>query len=163
MEFYARNRRLEEWMIYRFVACFLLGSFGLLLLLATALTNLMAQLGSRRAEAARFWPSLVSDVLTRPLAIALLIVALLGAGGFVLWPGIAQFITTGTVDLHWSRLLVGAFALFGVGHLVVFGVLFKVVSIWRDQRLQRRQAEPVDALDVSTAAESRVTRATRMH
>lgn len=37
-EFYLQNRTLEEWMIYRFIACFLLGAFGLLLLLATAST-----------------------------------------------------------------------------------------------------------------------------
>jgi hypothetical protein len=29
VEFYFQNRRLEEWMIYRFVACYLMGSFGL--------------------------------------------------------------------------------------------------------------------------------------
>ncbi len=31
MEYYAHQRRIEEWMIYRFVACFLLGSSGFLL------------------------------------------------------------------------------------------------------------------------------------
>jgi hypothetical protein len=41
-EFYLANCRLEEWMIYRFVAWFLLGTFGLPLLLATSLTNEMA-------------------------------------------------------------------------------------------------------------------------
>ena len=62
-EFYLKNGLVEEWMIYRFMACFLLGAFGLTLLLATALTNQMAYLGTRRAEADRFWSSLCA---TRP-------------------------------------------------------------------------------------------------
>ena len=47
VEFYFQNRRLEEWMIYRFVVCYLLGSFGLMLLLATALMYQMAAFGPR--------------------------------------------------------------------------------------------------------------------
>ena len=139
-EFYLKNGLVEEWMIYRFMACFLLGAFGLMLLLATALTNQMAYLGSRRAEADRFWSSLCANVLGRPAVLALLIASLLGGASILLWPGIVEFVTTGRVNLHWSRLLTGAFALFSVGHILVFGVLFKVVAIWKNQRLERESA-----------------------
>ncbi len=153
IEFYIENGRLEEWVIYRFMACYLIGSFGLLLLLATALTNQMAHLGSRRAEGAQFWSSLMADVMHRGTTVALLIGSLLGCAIFFLWPGLVELITTGRVTLHWSRLLAGAFALFSVGHVVVFGVLFKVVTIWKEQRVEREEmasVASVDALRLST-------------
>ena len=65
IEFYLKNGRVEEWIIYRFMACFLLGSLSLLLLLATALTNQMAYLGSRRPQAEAFWSSLCTGLLRR--------------------------------------------------------------------------------------------------
>jgi glycosyltransferase involved in cell wall biosynthesis len=135
-EFYLSNRRLEEWMIYRFVACFLLGSFALLLLLATALTNKMAHLSPRRVEANTFWPSLTADLLQGKI-LGFLIAALLVAALFFLWPGMIEWMTTGHVSMHWSRLLAGAFALFSIAHVVIFAVLFRVVAIWRVQRLDR--------------------------
>jgi glycosyltransferase involved in cell wall biosynthesis len=139
-EFYLSNRRLEEWMIYRFVACFLLGSFGLLLLLATALTNKMAHLSSRRIEANTFWPSLTADLLQGKI-LGLLIATLLSVAIFFLWPGITEWTTTGHVSMHWSRLLAGAFALFGIAHVLIFAVLLSVVAIWKEQRLDHHEEE----------------------
>ena len=52
-EYYGVTGRVEEWMIYRFVACHVLGSFALLLLLATALSNQMATLDRGAAKPAR--------------------------------------------------------------------------------------------------------------
>jgi len=158
VEFYVSNGRVEEWMIYRFTACFLLGSFGLLLLLATALANQMAYLGSRRAEADRFWSSLCAGLLRRRTSVAFLIASLVCGAVIVLWPGIVQFVTTGKVTLHWSRLLTGAFALFSVGHVLVFGVLFKVVSIWKEQRLEREQPTIAEAAEMAPARDHSLTR-----
>ncbi len=154
-EFYLKNGLLEEWMIYRFMACFLLGAFGLLLLLATALTNQMAYLGSRRQEADQFWSSLCARVLGRPAVLTLLVALLLGGASVVLWPGIVEFVTTGHVSLHWSRLLTGAFALFSVGHILVFGVLFKVVAIWKTQRLGRELPAAAEPAEVPLTATTR--------
>jgi glycosyltransferase involved in cell wall biosynthesis len=138
-EFYIQNRRLEDWMIYRFVACILVASVGLLLLLATALTNQMAHLGSRRAESVSFWSSISAELLNRRAMVALLIASLLGCALLFLWPGIVEFVETGRVSLHWSRLLAGAFALLSVVHVVLFSVLFEVVTVWRGQRIERDQ------------------------
>jgi hypothetical protein len=150
IEFYLANGRVEEWMIYRFVACLLFGSLGLLLLLTVALTNQMAQLGSRRPEATRFWPSLTAEILNRGISLTLLIAALGGSALAILWPGIVEMAKTGTVYMHWSRLIVGAFALLSIGHVAVFAVLSKVVAIWVDQRVQREYASdaPVEAASV---------------
>jgi glycosyltransferase involved in cell wall biosynthesis len=136
-EFYLANRRLEEWMIYRFMACFLLGAFGLLLLLATALTSEMAHLGSRRSQSTMFWPGLTASLLHRGPVLVVLVTALAGAALVAFWPGIVQLSTTGAVSMHWSRLLAGAFALFSAAQVVVFAVLLKVIMIWTDQRARR--------------------------
>jgi glycosyltransferase involved in cell wall biosynthesis len=133
VEFYWEHGRLEEWMIYRFVVCYLLGSFGLTLLLATALCYQMAGFGPRRRTANGFWPFLVASLL-RGAGLTLLQLSLLAAAVAFLWPGIVEYATTSHVTLHWSRLLAGAFSLFSALQTAVFALLLKVVSVWRNQR-----------------------------
>lgn len=133
-EYYLRNRRLEEWMIYRFVACQLLGIVGLLMLLATALINRVALFGPRRLSAIEFWPFLIARILQGRVLVAVLIGWLAVALGF-LWPGILQYGSTLHITLHWSRLLAGSFALLAAAQTAVFALLIKVVSLWIDQRI----------------------------
>ncbi|MFV2067487.1 MAG: glycosyltransferase family 2 protein [Pirellulales bacterium] len=139
-EFYLKHGRLEEWMIYRFVACSLLGSFGLLLLLSTAMISRVATFGPRRSAAAAFWPSVVT-ALFRGWLMGFLLVALLALSLFFLWPGIVEYATSGHVTLHWSRLLAGAFTTLIAMQTAVFALLFAVVSLWMHQRIECRREE----------------------
>jgi glycosyltransferase involved in cell wall biosynthesis len=133
VEFYLQHRRLEEWTIYRFVVCYLLGSFALLLLLATALTYQMASFGPRRGTANTFWPFVIAAVLRGPLLIVIIgFFSLLSV--VFLWPGIVEYATSGKVYFHWSRLLAGAFSLLCAFQTAVFALLLKVLSVWRSQR-----------------------------
>ena len=132
-EFYLVNRRLEEWMVYRFVVCYVLGSFGLLLLLATALVHRMAILTPRRSEAIGFWPSVVAAVFSGRF-LYVTIALLLGLSGFFLWPGFFEYVATRHVSLHWSRLLAGAFSLSAAFQVMIFAVLLNVISVWSAQR-----------------------------
>jgi glycosyltransferase involved in cell wall biosynthesis len=131
-EFYFRNARLEEWMIYRFVACFLLGSFGLALLGATALANQMAQFSRRRPDAGMFWPSIAAELFSGRWPFVMMLALLTTSIGF-LWPGIVEYATTRHVSLHWSRLAAGAFCLLSMLQTGIFALLVKVVSIWAYQ------------------------------
>ena len=141
-EFYLRNGRLEEWMIYRFVACSLLASFGLMLLMATGLVNLVAGLGPRRAEATRFVPALLTSLLTAR-TLALMIVGLLCLAVLFLWAGIREFVTTSQTSLHWSRLLAGGFVMLAAGQTAIFALLTAVISLWMRQRSEvQREREP---------------------
>jgi len=141
-EFYLRNGRLEEWMIYRFVACSLLASFGLMLLMATGLVNLVAGLGPRRAEATRFVPALLTSLLTARTQ-ALMIFGLLCLAVLFLWPGIREFVTTTQTSLHWSRLLAGAFVMLAAGQTAIFALLTAVISLWMRQRSEvQRERQP---------------------
>ena len=129
-------------MIYRFLACFLLGSFGLLLLQATALVNLVARLGPRRAEATRFVPALLTSLLTARTQ-ALMIFGLLCLAVLFFWPGIREFVTTSQTGLHWSRLLAGAFVLLAAGQTAIFALLTAVISLWMRQRSEvQRERQP---------------------
>jgi glycosyltransferase involved in cell wall biosynthesis len=138
-EFYLQNRRLDEWMIYRFVACSVLGSVALLLMLATGLANRMAGLSMRRPEANMFWPSVIASLLQGP-GLAVLLTGLSLATVAFWWPGVVEYVTTGQVYMHWSRLLAGAFALLCVAQTSVFAVLLKVLEIWRLQREENARA-----------------------
>ena len=128
-EFYLQNRRLEEWMIYRFVVCFLLGAFGLALLGATALANQMAQFSRRRPDAGMFWPSITAGLFSGIPLFVIMLALLAMSIGFI-WPGIVEYATTRQVSLHWSRLTAGAFCLLSMLQMGIFALLIKVVSIW---------------------------------
>ncbi len=132
IEFYLRNGRLEEWMIYRFVACFLLGAFGLALLGATALVDQMAQFSRRRPDAGMFWPSIIAGWFGGIRLFASMLALLTLSIAFV-WPGIVEYATTRQVSLHWSRLTAGAFCLLSMLQMGIFALLIEVVSIWAYQ------------------------------
>jgi glycosyltransferase involved in cell wall biosynthesis len=142
-EFYFQNRRLEEWMIYRFVVCYLLGSFGLMLLLATALTYQMASFGPRRGSANAFWPFVVASVMSGPVLVGIL-VGLLFLAGVFLWPGMSEYIVTGHITLHWSRLLAGVFSISCGLQTAVFALLLKVLSVWKIQHIRSDLSTPRD-------------------
>lgn len=126
IEFYWHNGRLEEWMIYRFVACFLLGSCGHGLLTATALAHEVACSGPRRGIP--YWPAVVRSLFTG-WCVAAGMVTVAVATTWLLWPGIVELLSTGHTTLHWSRLLVGAFGLLALVHTATAWILLQVIAL----------------------------------
>jgi hypothetical protein len=131
-EFYLEHRRLEEWMLYRFVVCYILGSLGLMFLLATALTSQMAFFGPRRVGANTFWPMLVTTILSGK-SLVVVLTLLFGTSLFFLWPGIVEYWNTRSISLHWSRVIAGSFSLFSALQTMVFAFLMEVVTVWLKQ------------------------------
>ena len=131
MEYYAHQWRVEEWMIYRFVACFLLGSSGFLLL-AAVLSNRMARFGPKRNEGDSFWISLVTHLFEGKTLI-LFVIASLAASLALLAPGIVEYASTRQITLHWSRIIVGAFGLLLVFQTLVTAVLLRILALWKYQ------------------------------
>lgn len=131
-EYYLHNRRVEEWMIYRFIACFLLGSAGFLLLCGAVLSNRMAILGPKRREGDSFWMAALSRLFD-PWPLSAFIAVATVASVVVLWPGIVEFVPTGRITLHWSRIIVGAFGLLLSFQAMVTMVLLQVIAIWTHQ------------------------------
>jgi hypothetical protein len=132
VEYYFHHRHLQDWMIYRFVVCQFLASCALMLLMMTAVVNRMATFGPRRQAANGFWPALVSAVFDGPITVVIVTFLLVMAGLF-LYPGIVEFLSSGTVTLHWSRLLAGAFALLSAFNVSLFAIAMKVIAVWRTQ------------------------------
>jgi glycosyltransferase involved in cell wall biosynthesis len=141
VEFYWRNSRIEEWMVYRFLVCFLLGSAGFLSLSAAVLVHRMKGLGPRRLDCDTFWTAALAKLLSGKKLTVL-------AGGAVvfsmilLWPGIAEYINKGQVTLHWSRVIVGSFGLLLAFQAVVTAVLLDVIEIWKNHHELLHQKKP---------------------
>jgi glycosyltransferase involved in cell wall biosynthesis len=133
LEYYTRFHRVEEWMIYRFLACFLLGVCGFLLVCAAALSHHMTTLGPPRRVGASFWTGVASHLFDGPVLATFVIVVFAGSLA-LLWPGITELVTTARITLHWSRVMVGIFGLFLIFQAVVTKLLIQVVTLWRHQR-----------------------------
>jgi glycosyltransferase involved in cell wall biosynthesis len=133
VEFYLHHGAVEEWMIYRFVAGFLLGSSGFLLLCAIALSHEMARLGPTRRSTDSFWSTAISQLFQGWGMLTFLAICVATAIA-LLWPGIVEYATTGTCSLHWSRLVVGAFCLLAVFQAMVTAVLVQLVKLWAAQK-----------------------------
>jgi hypothetical protein len=127
-EFYLGNRRVEEWMIYRFVVSFIFGAAGALALGAASLVNRMSELVLDR-EASSF---LMRQLVRMFRGVRLWIVAsgLVAVGFFLVWPGIVEYFTTGEVFVHWSRVIVAAFAFLIAFQAVLTGILLRITSLW---------------------------------
>jgi len=151
-EFYLHEHRLEEWMIYRFIVCSLLGTAGFVLLAAGTLAHRIVVSGDERRAVARFWPSLFESIFSGwPLVVFVTSTAAISLG--LVWPGIVEFVSTGHETLHWSRVMLAAFGLLIAFIACVTAVLLRVVvvrqrpkseEVWQDEPLVRQTAQVDD-------------------
>jgi glycosyltransferase involved in cell wall biosynthesis len=128
LEFYAANARFEEWMIYRFLVAFLLSAAGTGALVAGAVVSRMSQLVLERGPAT-FWQSLLVGVFRGP-AVVVLVLFLSCTSVLLVWPGVREYLATGHVTLHWSRVVVSAFGLLTAFQATLAAMLLRVVSLW---------------------------------
>jgi hypothetical protein len=130
-EFYLHEGRLEEWMIYRFIVCSLLGTAGFVLLAAGTIAHKIV-VSSSKGHAARFWPNLFEGIFSGwPLAI--FVTASLTISICLVWPGIIEYLTTRHVTLHWSRVMVAAFGILIAFVACVTAVLLQVIAVRQRQ------------------------------
>jgi glycosyltransferase involved in cell wall biosynthesis len=161
LEYYAHQRRVEEWMIYRFVACFLLGSSGFLLLCAAVLSSRMARFGPRRSEGESFWVSLITHLFEGKTLVVFVCASLI-ASILLLAPGIVEYATTRQITLHWSRIIVGAFGLLLVFQTLVTAVLLRVLALWKYQ-LDFKESRTMPARPLFPAADQPAALAVPAH
>jgi glycosyltransferase involved in cell wall biosynthesis len=136
-EFYWRNRRLEEWMIYRLLLGGFLVTCSCLFLSAGTLADQILSLVYNRRES--FLGRLMQYSLSRRHLVTLAALAALVAGVLV-WPGLTEYLRTGHVTIHWSRPLAALFLLQWAVLAVVDAVLQKVVILWKDEIAFRARA-----------------------
>lgn len=131
VEYYLRNRALEEWMIYRLLLCGLLFSSAFSFLCAGVLGDRVLSLVHRRSQMT-FVSSLFERLLHRSRLAVLALACVLVAVALV-WPGLIQYTNTGHVTIHWSRPLMAVFLLQIAVLAIGYGVLQKIIDLWVGQ------------------------------
>jgi glycosyltransferase involved in cell wall biosynthesis len=131
VEFYWRNRRLEEWMIYRLLLCGFLFNSTLILMCAGVLGDRVLALVYRRRHRT-FFSAMFDQVLHRS-HLAYVGVLAAAAAVWLVWPGLVEYATSGQVSLHWSRPLAALFLLQGAVFTAAYSVLHKIVDLWSGQ------------------------------
>lgn len=126
--FYISHRQIEEWMIYRFVVAFLLGSAGIMALGVAALVSQMSELALPRRQPSAWFAFLVRWF--RGVRVIVLATLLAVASIVLVWPGLLEYLRTGHVTMHWSRVMVGAFGLLVAFQAVLTGVLLRITRLW---------------------------------
>lgn len=102
--FYFGNRRVLEWMIYRFVVADLLTTSGALLLCASYLSRRIVQMVLQLNEK----PSLLQRTMNRLLhgkTFVFVVLGLLIFGGWLVAPSFIELVRTGATYEHWSRFI----------------------------------------------------------
>jgi hypothetical protein len=137
--FYARNQRLEEWMIYRVLLSSLLATWCALLLCAACMAeHISAATLLRPLTATGVTGMLVRWLRPRPrMAVA----GLLSVVAVVLvWPGVVEYLGTGHVQMHWSRAVLASLLMVVVAMLWITGLVISMVTLIQAQRVQSRRA-----------------------
>ena len=135
VEYYATHGKILDWMIYRIMICGLVGMTGFHLLVGAAFAHRMSTFGPRRPGGEFFWPS----VLTRFFegrALWAFVAVFAAVSLAMLWPGLAQYVTTGELTeegMPWSRFTTGVFGLMLASQAAISGVLMRVLRLWKDQ------------------------------
>lgn len=138
--FYARNQRLHEWMIYRFLVSSLLVAAALLLAAAAYLT-------ARIVDEALMPPDRVPSSRARiravfasrwfwavPLTLAVI-------GGLLVLPSFVELVSTGATYEHWSRFIAMTTLYSTALILVVARIIDSFLVLVGERLAQRRDAE----------------------
>lgn len=131
-EYYFHHRYLEEWMIYRFLVCLLLGCTAFTLLSAVAISEKLGQLRAGFSMESSFWGGVMLHWFEGS-KFYFLIIVLLVASGISVFPGMIEYLSSGHVTLHWSRVIVTAAGLLVVAQAVTTRLLIWIIELRRFQ------------------------------
>jgi len=144
MEMWWRHGRFDEDMIYRLLFCSLLGTVGVSLLSASAVTLNIARLVHARPT----HPSFVEILVERLYGFGGWFTAALASLPVLIWligPGLWSRITDGVVTLHWSRVVLAG--------LILFGLIESMVTVLITNILRyHAQRKPQPCLESGTKA-----------
>jgi hypothetical protein len=94
----------------------------------------MVTLGRYRQDEEGFWSGMTGRFFTGRSLVVLAGAAIL-ISFWLVWPGLVQYFSSGHVEVHWSRVLVGTFGFLLAAQSLVTGILLKVLEIWKAQRV----------------------------
>jgi glycosyltransferase involved in cell wall biosynthesis len=128
-----RHRALEEWMNYRVLAAFLLGTATAILASAAVVAEQIAAIAHGRAVARSGVTGFVGGFFGRRAALASSAL-LFAVAVAVCWPGIVEYVTTAHVQMHWSRVVLSSLLSIVALSLVTTGFLIETIDLIRAQR-----------------------------
>lgn len=140
--FYLGHGRLEEWMIYRFLASSLLGTCALLLVLAAVIAEHIAAVAHRRPVSTAGVTGLLCSFLKPRTRLIVAAIILIGAFGLV-WPGMVEYVTTRHVTMHWSRAKLASLLVVTVTMIWITAFLINMMELIRThQDLRETMSAP---------------------
>lgn len=142
VRFYIQNGHLEEWMIYRILLSSLLATIGGFVVCTAVTAERVAAAAHGRAFGAAGVTAHLSRLFAAPTR-GIVSAVLVLTGVLLVWPGIAEFVSTGHVTMHWSRALLGSqLVLLAVLQLLTAFVLEMVNLIERARTSEQEIARP---------------------
>ncbi len=148
LEFYLKQRMLEEWMIYRFIVLVILGQVVLMFLSASLICERVLRLISLKRRTTSFFLHLIDTTCRQKVLRG--VGALLFIGATVLnYETAIQYFTTGKIHVHWSRVLVGGFCVSAAVHLFVTSVILYII----DLLAEKQQWEATDTSSANVLGE----------
>jgi len=132
-------------MIYRVMLASLLGTLSAIVVCSAAVSERMAALVHRRAVASRGVTGWLERLLSRGARRGL--IAALVAGAVVTsWPGIVQYLSTGQVEMHWSRAMLSSLLVVVAVVLGVTSFLIHMLELVAAQQHDPRAMRPPDRI-----------------
>ncbi|HZZ78379.1 MAG TPA: glycosyltransferase family 2 protein, partial [Gemmataceae bacterium] len=138
VEFYLRNQRLEEWMIYRVLLASFLFSGSFVLHTAGSVADHLVSL-LWKSSGKTFWSHLSDKLLSQRSLYGLSAFAVL-SGSILVWPGVHQYIASGHVTLHWSRVIACLFLYQLAITAVITAIQLNIIALWKTQIRARSKA-----------------------
>jgi glycosyltransferase involved in cell wall biosynthesis len=131
--YYARNGRVLEWMIYRFVVVELATTSGVLLLAASYLARRIVQLVLQLPDEGFFFHTLVQRILLRRAVLWSLVAGLVTTALVLVAPSFLELVRTGATYEHWSRFIAASLLISIAITLVVTRVLDYSLDLLADR------------------------------
>lgn len=145
VSYWLSHGELREPMIYRVMLASLLGTLSAIVVCSAAVSERMAALVHRRAVASAGVTGQLERLLTRGARRAS-IAALIGTAFLISWPGIAQYVSTGQVDMHWSRAMLSSLLVVVAVMLGITSFLFHMLELVAAQQRDPRTTRPPDRI-----------------
>jgi hypothetical protein len=127
-------------MIYRVMLASLLGTLSAVVVCSALVSERVAALFHRRPIASRGVTGQLARLLSRGTR-RWAIVGLLAAALVSSWPGMVQYLSTGQVDMHWSRAMLSSLLVVIAVMLVITSFLLHMLELVAAQRDDLRGAQ----------------------
>jgi hypothetical protein len=123
-----REARLAEWEIHRILAASLLATVSAVFVCSAVIADRIAATAHGRPPSTSGVTGMAAKLFS-PRMRLVGSTALLAAAVVIVWPGIAEFLTTGAVEMHWSRAMLASLLVVIAAMLVATIFLLNMMTL----------------------------------